>query len=329
MSAARKTRRRRLAAALLVFCLSVAALDYFAFPYGQMPAGPSVNRGENGLWLHYSWYFGERTAADERAMAERLRANQIRYAYFHARYIGKSGALRFHKREAAQKLTAAGHRDAPGVKVLAYVYVGNTRGLTGVDISNRQTRARMVREAVFLTQTCGFDGIQWDYEICADGDAGLLALLKETRSALAPGKLLSVATPLWVPRPFPRWGWSDDYFSQVAALSDQIAVMGYDSGLYLPRAYVAFMHQQVVHVTRAIAASPNPHCRVLIGVPTYGQAGLSHSQRAETLAFALRGVREGLADPRAAPSVFAGVAPFADHTTTADEWAVYRTLWRN
>jgi hypothetical protein len=42
---------------------------------------------------------------------------------------------------------------------------------------------------------------------------------------------------------------------------------------------------------------------------------------------ALKGVREGMADPRAETSVFAGVAPFADYTTQAEEWEVYRALW--
>jgi hypothetical protein len=57
----------------------------------------------------------------------------------------------------------------------------------------------------------------------------------------------------------------------------------------------------------------------------------SHSYVAvsKTIRLALRGVREGLADPRAGHSVFAGVAPFADYTTQPEEWAAYRVLWLN
>ncbi len=43
---------------------------------------------------------------------------------------------------------------------------------------------------------------------------------------------------------------------------------------------------------------------------------------------ALRGVREGLDDPGAAPSAFIGVSPFADYTTSAQDWHTYETLWR-
>lgn len=35
-----------------------------------------------------------------------------------------------------------------------------------------------------------------------------------------------------------------------------------------PRAYAWLMSQQLVHVTRAIAAG-NPACHVILGVPTY------------------------------------------------------------
>ena len=95
---------------------------------------------------------------------------------------------------------------------------------------------------------------------------------------------------MWLPAPFHRWGWDDDYLSQVAASCDQIAVMAYDTGLYLPRAYVWLVRQQVIHATQA-AARGNPPCRVLIGVPTYARGGLSHHPYAENIRLALKGVR--------------------------------------
>ncbi len=128
------------------------------------------------------------------------------------------------------------------------------------------------------------------------------------------GKLLSAAVPMWLPPPFQPWGWSEADFAEVAESCDQIAVMCYDSGIYLPRGYVWLLHQQAVHVTRAVARG-NPRCRVLLGVPTYGSSGLSHNAWAESIRMALKGVREGLADGHAERSVFAGVALFADYTT--------------
>ena len=65
----------------------------------------------------------------------------------------------------------------------------------------------------------------------------------------------------------------------------------------------------------------------MLGVPTYGDGLRSHNPRAENLKNALRGVREGLADPSAARENFAGVAPFADYTTDDDEWETYKRDW--
>lgn len=171
--------------------------------------------------------------------------------------------------------------------------------------------------------------MQWDYEICEDKNTDLLYLLEETRAVLPPGKTIGVATALWMPGLLRSlgYGWSEEYFSQIAARCDQIAVMGYDSSIYLPRMYTDFMAKQVVVATHA-ARLGNPKCRVLVGIPTYEKGGPSHNAHAENLTNALRGVSEGL--KQLSPedrSVFAGVAVFADYTTSPDEWYTYYQLW--
>lgn len=161
------------------------------------------------------------------------------------------------------------------------------------------------------------------------GEPGYLQLLEETRAALSPGKLLSVATPIWYPSPIGRLGWSEDYYAQVAKRCDQIAVMVYDTGFWLPRSYALLAHQEVVHVTRAVAKGDSK-CRVPLGIPTYGAGLPSHNPRAENIALALKGVREGVADlanDDSARQVFAGAALFADYTTDESEWETYRRLW--
>ncbi len=315
--------KRRLAAALGILLLVLLA-DYASYPLLAHPVGASQNRGENGLWLRYKWYFGAET--DTASLARKLQSEQVRYAYFHVRDIRRDGTLRYRKPESARRLTLALHRQAPNVKLLAWVYAGNSSGRGAVDLSRPVVRQAMVAEAVWLVKDCGFDGIQWDYEICPSGDTDFLALLRETRAALPPGALLSAAVPLWLPSPLNRYGWTEGDFRAAARLCDQVAVMCYDSGLYSPRGYVWLVHQQVVHVTSAVASS-HSQCRVLFGVPTYAVGGLSHHVPAENIRMALIGVRQGLGDPKAVPHVVAGVAPFADYTTQEQEWNVYRKWW--
>ena len=299
--------------------------DYCFYPLLGV-GGRSFNKGENGSWLHFSWYFGNHSEPEVRALAQQLNANQIRYAYFHVRFIQKDGRLRFHYPAAAQQLNRVLERAAPQTKSIAWIYIGNERGLTGVNIADVKVRANIVREARWLIDVCGFGGVQIDYEMCEDGDTVFLHLLREMRAALPKDKLLSVATPMWLPSAFHAWGWSENYFAKVASNCDQIVVMGYDSALFFPRHYVWLMRQQAIRVTRAVA-SGNARCRVLVGVPTYKDGGISHHLHAENLRMALKGVREGLTDERAKLAVFAGVAIFSNDSTTREEWQTYRNLW--
>lgn len=302
------------------------AVDYFAYPYGNLASGRSGNHGENGLWLRYTWYFGEKNEAELASLPQHLLQNQITYAWFHVRFIKKDGTLAYRYPENARKIVQRIHKEAPGVQVMAWVYAGNRAGKGEVDLTNPDVRRAMVREAVWLTNECQFDGVQWDYEICSDGDPGFLSLLRETRAALHPSKIVGAAVPMWMPAPLDRWGWSDRYLEQVCGQCDQIAVMGYDSGFWLPRSYVWLISQQVVHATNAAFRS-NSKCRVTIGLPTYGQAGLSHNTRAENLALGIKGVRNGVTDERAHYLSFAGIAIFADYTTDDNDWGMYRELW--
>ena len=312
-------------AAIIIFCV-----DYWAFPYGAAvhPLTRVVSGKENGLWLRYSWYFGEKSADEMQNLPTLLHERQIRSAWFHVRAIGKTGKLNFRYVQRAQKLNAVMHPHAPEIRSMAWVYIGNKRGAGEVDLSNVETRRQMVAEAVWLTTDCEFDGVHWDYEICDDNDADFLNLLRETRITLTKDKLISVATPMWLPAPLGRWGWSEAYFVQVAALCDEIAVMCYDSGFLTPRSYVWLTAQQPSHITQAVAKG-NPNCRVIFSVPTCGQGFFSHNPRAENLRFALRGIRQGLNDPQTDLTVFAGLAPFADYTTELDEWETWQKLWLN
>lgn len=321
-----RRRVRHFFAGLGILLLLIAA-DYVLYPHFAKPTAPAMNHGENGLWLRYTWYFGEHTKSDISRLAAHLQSQQISYAYFHIRSVLSDGSLHYRFPIQARTLTTQLHVKAPKVKLFAWIYACNAVGnSTSVDLSDEAVRHKMVEEAVWLTTKCGFDGIQWDYEICIDGDPGFLALMRETRAALPKGKLLSTATPIYAIVPIKRLGWSESYFAEVAAACDQLSVMVYDTAMILPRAYVIMMHNQIWHVTSAVAKG-NPNCRVLVGLPTYGDRTPSHNPDAENLTLALKGVREGLADHRADPRVFAGVAIFADYTTDNAEWQIYRDWW--
>jgi hypothetical protein len=313
-------KRRRWLWGLGIFAVAGVA-DYWAFPPLAKPGGRIVDRRENALWLRYTWYFGERE--DFQGLAKRLTENGIRDAYFHVRSIETDGSLKYRKLASARRLNEEVGREAPGVRRIAWIYAGNPQGLGNVDLTREAVRRRMVEEAAWLVREAGFDGVQWDYEICPDGDRGLLNLLEETRKALPKGTFLGAAVPTWYPAPLGGFGWSEAYFREVAQRCDGMAVMAYDSAAYTPRLYVWWVSEQVVRSTRAASGTG---CRVVMGVPTYGNGTPSHNPHAENLRLALMGVRGGLAGG-AVLSAWQGVGIFADYTTDESEWKSFKALW--
>ena len=174
-------KKRRLGKVLAMGAGLLAALDYGIYPRLEVGA-PQLTTRNNAVWLDFAWARG--TASETVPhLAARLRENGFNSAYFHVRYIGKSGRLRFRDAPSARRLNAEMEKQAPALRRVAWLYIGNERGITGVDISNREIRRRIVDETRFLTQNCGFDGLQIDYEICSDGDGDFLQLLLEIRVA--------------------------------------------------------------------------------------------------------------------------------------------------
>jgi hypothetical protein len=238
------------------------------------------------------------------------------------RYIKADGTLRFRYPKQARKLNRHLGKLAPNVRRIAWMFAGHGK-LGDVDLSRAEIRAQMAKEAAWLVNECGFQGIQWDYEICLDGDPHFLDLLERTRSAMPAGAFLQVAAPMWFP--MKGIGWSTTYFGQVAKRCDQVAVMCYDSGFYFPRAYTWLVERQVRALPEAVRKG-NPRCELVLGLPTYEEGPPSHNSHAENLRFALWGVRKGLS--ATSSDAIDGIAIFADYTTDDREWETLERYWR-
>src|SRR5579883_1548868 len=135
--------KRRWAIAICSVVILLFLADCIAYPLLARPAGPSDNRGANGLWLSDRWYTAPATASDLAGLAQRLRANQIHYAYVHVGSVDRYGRLRAHNQGNAVRLVQALHALDPGVVVVAWVYAGNPRGRGRIDLADPPTRTAM------------------------------------------------------------------------------------------------------------------------------------------------------------------------------------------
>lgn len=298
-------------------------IDYWTYPLFSTEPTQKFAKGSDGIWMRYTWYFGEVDPGLVRTHSKWLQDNGFRYAFFHVRSAGKSGGLIHDYMDRAAKLNAAVESAAPDLLRVAWVYVGNDAGSGSVDLSAPGTKEALVTTAIRLIEQGGFEGIQWDYEICPDGDKDFLELLQMSRVALPEGTFIGVCAPTNYSWPLAGFGWSAEYFREVAKLSDQIALMIYDTGMVLPRMYASHVARQTAVLK---SATEGTDCRVLFGLASYGQGMRSHNPRSENLRIGIRALRWGLESDNA--ENFEGLSIFADYTTDEEEWKEYLDNWR-
>ena len=321
-----KLLRKRWVRITLWLALSFAAVstfDYWTYPLLSASPAQKFARGTDGIWIRYKWYFGEVDESYMRKHSRWLQDNGFKYGFFHVRSAGKSGGLIHDYMDKAKNLNRVVAESAPNLERIAWIYVGNEAGLGSVDLTAPRTKEALIKTAKRLLDEGGFEGIQWDYEICPDGDQDFLELLQMSREALPQGTFMGVCAPTNYGWPLASFGWSEEYFRDVAELSDQIALMIYDTGMVLPRLYARHVVRQTAVLKDAVAGTD---CKVLFGLASYGPGFRSHNPRAENLRIGIRALRSGLENNSS--ENFEGLSIFADYTTDESEWQEYLKNWR-
>ncbi|WP_344942657.1 hypothetical protein [Actinomadura miaoliensis] len=290
----------------------------------------------NGLWARHQWVGEPHTEQEYRDLARLLRENHITDVFFHAGPFEADGTVPSAKYRNAGELIKAMRRYAPGVR--AQAYLGQIRKVDGhgvTDLDDPAVRARVLdTDRIFLD--LGFDGIHYDFEPIYPDDSAFLDLLERTRELTrGRGRVLSVAleqpTLVDAAQPvyktfIPRHGTvhypsrpTAEYLRAVADRADQVAIMTYD--VSLPTKSLAGWH--FARHTRRTLELIGDRTTVFMGVPTYRPL----MDWAEDLSVALRGVRRGLDELERPPARPYGVGVYAEWTTDAREWGLYRASW--
>jgi hypothetical protein len=289
--------------------------------------GSHFNRGQNAAWIGVEWVNEVHTTNEIKALADDLKQHQIVYVFAYTSYLKDSGVFNptyAHAADFIRTLKAA----QPDLKVLAWIGLP----LSYVDLGNASVRQKVKTFCADVVSQSGFDGLHLDPENIADGDQNVLALLDETRQAIGPHMILSIATqkawPVFADAPPSQWIgpilWSSGYFREVARRVDQVAVMIYDSGLASPLLYRQWSRFQVIQVSKALAES---HIQLFFGVPTSEEETPTHHVSGENITSGLTGIIDGLNDDEARPDAVTGVAIYPYWETDAAKWAGYNQAW--
>lgn len=289
------------------------------------------DRAKNGIWLSHGWLgadewfvrngktneFGKyRDPTNITLLANKLRRHHITDIFPHLCPAEFDGHLpQIDDAQAERFLDAfAGFRIMP--------WIGGPNG-GNVHLQNAKWRfafSAQVR-AAFVNHP-RFAGVHINVEPLPSGDTNFLTLLEELREVLPKGKLLSVAAypPPTRWHPYSDVHWDESYFREVARRSDQLAVMMYDAGQRIPKAYQRLMADWTREALAWSEGKP-----VLLGVPTYEDAGVEyHHSNVENLTNALLGVHRGLYN-QPVSSNYQGVAIYCDWEMSDREWEYFRT----
>jgi hypothetical protein len=293
---------------------------------------PAYGGTANALWARHQWAGEARTEAEYRALADTLARDRITDVFFHVGPLDGDGRIPTARYAHARELLSAMRRLAPSVRAQAYVGQVERAGGGPLDLGDAATRARILDTDRALLAV-GFAGIHYDIEPVYPGDRDFLDLLARTHELTrARGRVLSAALEqphfadweepvlrallpqgTYPPRP------TAAYLRAVAARTDQVAIMTYDTAA--PTQALAG-RQFAVHTERVLSLIGD-RVTVFMGVPTYRPV----TAWAEDLPTALRGVRQGIAALGHRPRRPYGVAVYADWTTSDRDWATFRRDW--
>jgi hypothetical protein len=318
--------RQRLLVLLFFFVGAsvVALVSWDPFPTSEA----RFDRGTNGIWLGHKWYTGRGVRSGEPvARSELLQLKQnldrhgIRDLFIHVGPARSDGSIEDQTSDLFSSLRTL----FSGERLLAWV---------GARVENIELQDPAFQEGLVASlealRAAGFDGVHFDFEPMFDYEPGYLSLLSRVRDEMGPDFMISQATPRAnfmgvFPGPLRRSFWSDDFYLETMARSDQTVLMAYDSGFNYIKPYVAFVRHQTGLLSDWGCSIPEHE--VLVGLPAYEDVPLYSNPKVENLRTASLGVRSALETGHGTANCVAGVAIYSNWVTDENEWEDFRRYW--
>jgi hypothetical protein len=295
-------------------------------------AGEFFDKGDNAIWMRRHWLHEGPTQAEIADLAAGLKAHGIRRIY---PFLGpmdqegwpgwrsKTGLVRYDPERAGAFLKEI-HRIAPDIKVIPW-----TGGILNSDVrlqdkGQRHAFTEHARRLIAL----GADGIHLNIEPLPSWTPGYLDLLRETKAAI--GKhTLSVAAypPPTALQPEPDVHWELPFMREVCKAANEIAIMGYDTGVTSPSVYESLISAWMGQLAGELPSPADKGCEWLMGVPAYDDDKDYHRPDVETIEHSLGGIAASLRAIEV-PANFRGVAIYASFTMDERKWSLYDRLWR-
>lgn len=300
----------------------------------------------DAIWLGTEWTYAESDPEQIRALAGRLKDHNISTVYAWVSWLKedgtwagrRSGTNQFIEMETNVRAFVTAFREAyPDATLYGWLGFPVELGADGYRLDEPDMQERVADFSLKIVEDLGFDGVFLNVEqVWNDNADDFVNLLIKVRSRMGEAGLIAAAIPPdWspaeanIPKPpliRPGTEWDKRFKQRVALLTDQMAIMAYNSGLSDPNDYVQWVAYQVQTYAQAVHELDGG-AQIIIGIPTYDDELPGHDTRVENVPSALTGVKVGLqASGEAAVRIY-GVAMYAAWTTDDTEWQQYFEEW--
>lgn len=272
------------------------------------------------VWMGVTWSMDDYSDSDLLTLAQDLSEHGVDDAYVYVSYLRADDTFNLTYDEAQQFVTRM--RDyAPEIRWFAWIGVPIQVDERDNRLEDPVIRAQIANFANMTVTELGFDGVHLNAELIPNNDSAFLQTLSAIREQIPENAVLSTSAhalrpqrPVTsIPYPHAKHHWTSDFLQEVATLTDQIAVMAYDSPLPFPRDYRSWVRYQVEETALALE---NSDTELLIGLPGSEEWTVSHQTQAETLANAIHGFNNGFS------ARINGIAIYPYWETTEEEWAL-------
>ena len=291
---------------------------------------PELEVQPNALWIGTEWTYELQEPESVEALAQRLQANRIGTVYAWVSWLQEDATWRGAENFAKVRTFATQMKQAyPQATLYGWVSFPANLDADGYRLDDEELQQNIADFSASVVGELGYDGVFLNIEPVWDGDEAFLSLLRKVRSSVGENIPISVAVPPdWSPEDadipvppliVPGTVWSREYKQSVALLTNQMAIMAYNSGLSAVDDYVEWMAYQVETFAEAVSEL-GEGTNVIIGIPTYDAEPPGHDPAVENVVSALQGYSLGLAQAGDAAAFVQGIAVYADWETDETEW---------
>lgn len=294
---------------------------------------PEVANLPHAIWIGTEWTYAVHEPEDVADLVAQWQENDIGTVYAWVSWLQEDGTWRGAENFTAVRAFVQQVKELyPQLDLHGWVSFPVNLGEDGYRLDDEELQQNIADFSGSVVTELGFDGVFLNIEPVWDGDENFLDLLRKVRASVGDTVPVSVAVPPdWSPEDadipvppliVPGTIWQTEYKQSVALLTDQMAVMAYNSGLSAPDDYEIWMAYQVETFAEAIGEL-GEGTQLLIGIPTYDAEPPGHDPAVENVETALAGYAAGLQQAGEAAQFVRGLAIYAGWTTDDLEWAQF------